>query len=282
MAGLASPAPADRPERIRTYFEGRAENWIRLTSDAPVSGVRARVRAGRETMAGTLLGWLESPSMADSLGAGAGAGAGVGLGAAPDADAGGGIPGGERRVLDAGCGPGEISLRLAARGFRVTGIELAPSLAEAARDRVQAAGMEDRVEILEGDATRPGDGPWDHVVLMDVLFHYPLAEAVEALARLAPVARRSVVFTLAPRTPLLGALRTVGGLFPRRDRAPTLHPVPVRAFVDRVLAHPEFSEWARGRDRFVRSGVYFSHAVELIRNPEARGDADAERGGPRP
>jgi len=272
MAGLASPAPADRPERIRTYFEGRAENWIRLTSDAPVSGVRARVRAGRETMAGTLLGWLESPSVADPAGASVGAGA----------DSGGGIPGGERRVLDAGCGPGEISLRLAARGFRVTGIELAPSLAEAARDRVQAAGMEDRVEILEGDATRPGDGPWDHVVLMDVLFHYPLAEAVEALARLAPVARRSVVFTLAPRTPLLGALRTVGGLFPRRDRAPTLHPVPVRAFVDRVLAHPEFSEWARGRDRFVRSGVYFSHAVELVRNPEARGDADTERGGPRP
>lgn len=276
MARLASPAPADRPERIRTYFEGRAENWIRLTSDAPVSGVRARVRAGRETMAETLLGWLESPSVAEPADAGAGAGPSA------DSDSGSGIPGGERRVLDAGCGPGEISLRLAARGFRVTGIELAPSLAHAARDRVQAAGMEDRVEILEGDATRPGDGPWDHVVLMDVLFHYPLAEAVEALARLAPVAQRSLVFTLAPRTPLLGALRTVGGLFPRRDRAPTLHPVPVRAFVDRALAHPELSAWRRGRERFVRSGVYFSHAVELVRNPGGRGGADAEgeEGGP--
>jgi magnesium-protoporphyrin O-methyltransferase len=278
MAELASPAPADRPERIRTYFEGRAENWIRLTSDAPVSGVRARVRAGRESMAETLLGWLESPPAA--LPAAAVAGASPGVSAGTGADAEGGMPGGERRVLDAGCGPGEISLRLAARGFRVTGIELAPSLAEAARARVRAAGMEDRVEVLEGDATRPGGGPWDHVVLMDVLFHYPLDEAVEALARLAPVARRSLVFTLAPRTPLLGALRTVGGLFPRRDRAPTLHPVPVRAFVERVLAHPEFSEWVRGRDRFVRSGVYFSHAVELVRSPGGRGDA--EEGGSRP
>lgn len=283
MARLASPVPADRPERIRTYFEGRADNWIRLTSDAPVSGVRARVRAGRETMAETLLGWLESPTVAEP----AGTGAGAGLVASADAGSGmpgSGIPGGERRVLDAGCGPGEISLRLAARGFRVTGIELAPSLAQAARERVRAAGMEDRVEILEGDATRPGDGPWDHVVLMDVLFHYPLAEAVEALVRLAPVARRSLVFTLAPRTPLLGALRTVGGLFPRRDRAPTLHPVPVRAFVDQALAHPELSAWGRGRERFVRSGVYFSHAVELVRSPGGRGvaDAEGEEGGPRP
>jgi magnesium-protoporphyrin O-methyltransferase len=266
MTGLASPAPTDRPERIRSYFEGRAENWIRLTSDAPVSGIRARVRAGRETMAGTLLGWLEDPAAGEE-----------GFAPAPS-----GTADGERHVLDAGCGPGEISLRLAARGFRVTGIELAPSLAEAARERVRAAAMEDRVEIREGDATRPGDGAWDHVILMDVLFHYPLPEAVEALARLAPVARRSLVFTLAPRTPLLGALRTVGGLFPRRDRAPTLHPVPVGTFVDRALAHPALSGWQRGRERFVRSGVYFSHAVELVRTPSVPPAADMEKGGVRP
>jgi magnesium-protoporphyrin O-methyltransferase len=245
MTPLAPAAAPGRPERIRTYFEGRAENWIRLTSDAPVSGVRARVRAGREVMSGTLMGWLPAPGEA----------------AAADPPT----------VLDAGCGPGEVALRLASLGFSVTGVELAPSLVAAARERVEAAGAGDRITVLEGDATRPEGGPWDHVLAMDMLFHYPEAEAVEALARLAGLARRSVVVTVAPRTPFLGALRALGGLFPRRDRAPSLHPVQVEAFVARVLAHPELSGWTARRSRFVRSGVYFSHALEFVAPFDAPG-----------
>ncbi len=231
-----SPHPhgAHRPERIRSYFEGRAENWIRLTSTDPVSGVRARVRAGRDEMASTLAGWLEPPGRG-------------------------------RSVLDAGCGPGEVALRLARSGFRVTGVELAPTLVREARARVEGAGLAHVVELQEGDATRPAGGPWDHVLAMDMLFHYPEPEALDALARLAGLARRSVVLTVAPRTPLLGALRAVGGFFPRRDRAPTLHPVRVGAFVEAALSHPGMEGWQAGRMRPVRSGVYFSHALELVR-----------------
>jgi magnesium-protoporphyrin O-methyltransferase len=46
-----------RRSQLETYFDRTAvEAWSRLTSDAPVSKIRATVRAGRDTMRATLLG----------------------------------------------------------------------------------------------------------------------------------------------------------------------------------------------------------------------------------
>ena len=48
--------------------------------------------------------------------------------------------GGPRDALDAGCGTGFLSLELAARGHRVTGIDFAPAMLAAARGKAEAAG----------------------------------------------------------------------------------------------------------------------------------------------
>jgi hypothetical protein len=48
-----------RRGELETYFDRTASQaWARLTSDAPVSRIRATVRAGRDEMRATLLGWL--------------------------------------------------------------------------------------------------------------------------------------------------------------------------------------------------------------------------------
>ena len=48
-----------RRGQLETYFDRTAaEAWSRLTSDAPVSRIRATVRAGRDRMRAALLGWL--------------------------------------------------------------------------------------------------------------------------------------------------------------------------------------------------------------------------------
>jgi magnesium-protoporphyrin O-methyltransferase len=48
-----------RRGELETYFDRTAaEAWKRLTSDAPVSGIRATVRAGRDRMRATMLSWL--------------------------------------------------------------------------------------------------------------------------------------------------------------------------------------------------------------------------------
>jgi SAM-dependent methyltransferase len=72
-----------------------------------------------------------------------------------------------RRVLDVGCGAGELGRLLKARGCYVAGVELVPEAAEQARrvlDRVEAADVE-----ADGFPFPPGS--FDAVVFADVLEH---------------------------------------------------------------------------------------------------------------
>jgi SAM-dependent methyltransferase len=55
------------------------------------------------------------------------------------------------RALDLGCGRGIWTVKLAARGWQVTGIEIVPKALRAARRRVQQAGVE--AHLLQGDMT---------------------------------------------------------------------------------------------------------------------------------
>ena len=87
-----------RRNEIEHYFDRTAaQAWSRLTSDAPVSGIRATVRAGRDRMRATLLSHLPE----DLRGC---------------------------RLLDAGCGTGTLAVEAARRGADVVAIDLSPTL----------------------------------------------------------------------------------------------------------------------------------------------------------
>jgi SAM-dependent methyltransferase len=59
----------------------------------------------------------------------------------------------QSRVLDMACGKAGPALLLAARfGCRVVGVERAPEFAADARRRVSEVGLDDRIEVVEGDA----------------------------------------------------------------------------------------------------------------------------------
>lgn len=231
---LSSSRYRERRDWIESYFDRTAAAaWARLTSDAPVSGVRARVRAGRERMRRTLSGWLPR-ELAGST------------------------------ILDAGCGPGTLAVELAGRGARVVGIDLSPTLVELARER--AAGLELRgsVEFRSGDMLDPSVGTFDWVVAMDSVIHYPRPEMVAVVAELASRARRGVLFTFVPRTPLLAVLHAMGRLFPRRDRAPAVEPQPQETLLAALRVHPGLSGWVPGRSERVSAAFYVSQAVELV------------------
>jgi magnesium-protoporphyrin O-methyltransferase len=228
----------ERRAWIAEYFDRTAAAaWKALTSDEKVSRVRATVRAGRDRMRRTLLGWLP----ADLAG---------------------------QRVLDAGCGTGVLAMDLAGRGAAVLAIDLSPTLVGHARERAEAAGVAG-IDFRDGDMLAAGLGAFDWVVAMDSLIHYDPGEVLGALEALAPRVRRGILFTVAPRTPLLAALWTVGRLFPRRDRAPSIVPVAERDLRRRIAASPALAGWRVADTRRIEQGFYRSQAVALLRDGDA-------------
>jgi magnesium-protoporphyrin O-methyltransferase len=224
-----------RRTEVEHYFDRTAaEAWSRLTSTAPVGRIRQTVRAGRDAMRNTLLDWL------------------------PDDLEG-------RRILDAGCGTGMLAIEAARRGAEVYAVDLSPTLIELARERVPADLGRGHVEFCVGDMWDPELGEFDHVVAMDSLIHYELPDAVRMIAGLAGIARQSVMFTFAPRTPMLAVMHAVGRWFPRSDRAPAIAPVAEEELWRRLGDDNGLATWTRGRQRRISSGFYTSQAFELTR-----------------
>jgi magnesium-protoporphyrin O-methyltransferase len=101
-----------------------------------------------------------------------------------------------------------------------------------------------------------GLGRFDHVVAMDSLIYYGPADLAAALDKLAARAPQ-VVFTVAPRTPLLMAFWGVGQMFPRADRSPTMVPHATSRLVRDV---PGLTPVGR-----VSRGFYISQCLEVLR-----------------
>jgi ubiquinone/menaquinone biosynthesis C-methylase UbiE len=80
-------------------------------------------------------------------------------------------------ALDVGCGTGFLSLELAARGYRVTGVDFAPSMIARAERKAAERGLEVRFE--QGDAEQLPFSPasFDLVISRHVLWTLPHPEA---------------------------------------------------------------------------------------------------------
>ncbi|MCC0034149.1 MAG: magnesium protoporphyrin IX methyltransferase [Hoeflea sp.] len=233
---MENAAYIKRRDEIQTYFDRTAlDAWKRLVSTEKVSGVRATVRAGRDAMRQAILdrfgedlsGW---------------------------------------RILDAGCGAGPLAIELAHRGADVLGVDLSPQMIAHANDALPAIRNGGSVRLVAGDMLATQNGTFDAVVSMDALIHYSGDEAAAAIAGLAQRTRRKLVFTLAPRTGLLAAMHKLGGLFPRSDRSPSIHPVVIERMMSRMLERGDMQDWSRGQTTRISSGFYISEAQELVRS----------------
>ena len=212
--------------RVETYFDQTAtKTWERLTSDAPVSRVRETVRAGRDRMRETMLNTL------------------------------GDVRG--KRILDAGCGAGQMTHELALRGAEVIAVDISPSLVEIARKRLPDA-LSHQVTFHAGDMLDSALGDFDHVVAMDSLIYYDAADINRSISTLFQRTSCKIVFTVAPRTPFLMAFFGMGKLFPRRDRSPVMIPHAPKKLAR--LVDGNLRSVAR-----ISSGFYISECLEVTK-----------------
>lgn len=224
---FASTSYQQSRSALETYFDKTARKaWEDLTSDAPVSGIRATVRAGRDAMRALLLSTLP----ADMRGA---------------------------RLLDAGCGTGALAIEAALRGAEVVAIDVSQGLVDVARDRAPS-GL--NIEWRVGDMRSHSLGLFDHVVAMDSLIHYDEHDIVGVLKAWSQRTAH-IAFTFAPGTPLLRLMHVAGKAFPRSDRSPAIKPVSEarlsRAIVDALPG------WRVDSCRRISSGFYKSQAMEI-------------------
>ncbi|MEI6098053.1 MAG: magnesium protoporphyrin IX methyltransferase [Alphaproteobacteria bacterium] len=209
--------------RVEDYFDRSATKvWERLTSDAPVSRIRQTVREGRDRMRALML----SRMPADLHG---------------------------MRVLDAGCGAGQMTAEMAARGADVVAVDISPALVDIARNRLPAA-LAHKVTFASGDMTAD-HGRFDHVVAMDSLIYYNTRDITAALQRLGERTGQSVIFTVAPRTAFLMTFWTMGKVFPRSDRSPIMVPHAFHTLND--ATETRLTKVAR-----VSRGFYISECLE--------------------
>ena len=232
---MPSASYQTRRDEIETYFDRTASAaWAALTSDAPVSRIRRTVRRGRDAMRATLLSWLPEDLRGCTL-------------------------------LDAGCGTGTLAIEAAQRGAEVVAVDLSPTLIGLARDRSHDLGENLDVTFLVGDMRDMDLGCFDYAVAMDSLIHYDVTDGVQTLESMAEQINRKMVFTFAPKTPLLALMHATGRLFPRSDRAPSIEPVSPRKLSGQLEQAGLMTNWAAGRSHRIDVGFYKSHAMELTR-----------------
>lgn len=211
--------------RVETYFDKTAlKTWERLTSKAPVSRIRQSVRRGRDEMRMKLISQLPK----NLSGA---------------------------RVLDAGCGTGQLSEELALRGCQVVAADISPSLIQVARSRIPTH-LQKNIEFVTGDMVSPELGNFDYVIAMDSLIYYNRTDLGSLLIELSSRTSQSIYFTIAPKTMLLMLMWYIGKLAPSSDRSPVMVPHSFKSICKELVAKLELTDLG-----IVNSGFYISHAI---------------------
>ena len=138
----------------------------------------------------------------------------------------------------------------------MVGVDISPQLIDIATKRTPHK-LDRKISFSSGDMLNPALGAFDHVVAMDSMIYYTAADIGNILDGIVPRLGGRMIFTVAPRTPLLMLMWRAGKLFPRADRSPTMVPHTPAAIASK-LTRGKLHDLGR-----VTSGFYISSALEF-------------------
>ena len=159
----------------------------------------------------------------------------------------------DRRVLEYGCGLGKLTVALARSGARVTTFDLSATSIEAARQRVVANGLDDRVEfvVASGEALPFEDGQFDVAVGNTILHHLDPVLGARELARVLRPGGRATFSEPMGRNPVLNFVR-----------AHVPYPAKHERGADRPLTGADVAAWAAPFTTFAIREVQLLSMVE--------------------
>ena len=222
--------PVDDKAIVKEYFNATGfERWRRIYGEGEVNKVQSDIRIGHQQTIDTVLGWLT-----DDL-------AGI-------------------SICDAGCGVGSLSIPLAQAGAKVFASDISEKMVGEAKEKAQRLGINNiafAVQDLEALS-----GSYHTVICLDVLIHYPQAEAAQMIAHLASLAESRLILSFAPKTVLLTILKKIGEFFPGPSKT-------TRAYQHReadIIKMLESNGFSIRRSGMTSTRFYFSRILEATRN----------------
>lgn len=110
-----------------------------------------------------------------------------------------------KRVLDLGCGSGDLTVLLAMAGARTTGVDLSPGMVDVARRRVErfAPGAEARFAAAPAEDLPLEDGSVDVILGRFILHHLDIPRAARECARVLAPGGKAMFVENSGRNPVL-------------------------------------------------------------------------------
>jgi len=218
---------------VREYFNATGfDRWRRIYGDGEVNKVQLDIRKGHQRTVDTVISWLKDD--ANLLGL---------------------------TICDAGCGVGSLSIPLVQMGAQVFASDISEKMVGEAQERATVELGQSDNPVFAVQDLESLSGKYHTVVCLDVLIHYPQAQAAQMIAHLSSLADTRLILSFAPKTIAYSLLKKIGDFFPGPSKA-------TRAYLHRevdVVKALEANGWKVERNAMTKTQFYFSRLLEVVR-----------------